>query len=183
MIDVRTECRALGAQIAADRDYLHAHPELSGQEEQTLAWIERRLTALGLPVDRVEHGGLVTVLDGRGPGKRLVEGVSHACGHDAHTAMLLSALQVLSAHREEWSGQIVAVFEQGEETSYGVIPLLEYLEDRFDGMDGCFAIHVYADAPAGTISVQPGYAERWDSTWCSPEREATAPARTCATTR
>ena len=32
MIDVRTECRALGAQIAADRDYLHAHPELSGQE-------------------------------------------------------------------------------------------------------------------------------------------------------
>ena len=184
MIDIRAECLALGAQIAADRDYLHAHPELSGQEEQTLAWIERRLAALGLPAERVEHGGLVTVVDGRGPGKRLLlradvdalpvgesasnlsgpkrvvseaEGVSHACGHDAHTAMLLSALQVLSAHRDEWSGQIVAVFEQGEETSYGVLPLLEYLEDRFDGMDGCFAIHVFADAPAGTISVQPGY--------------------------
>ena len=64
---------------------------------------------------------------------------------------------MLSAHREEWTGQIVAVFEQGEETSYGVIPLLEHLEAQFDGMDGCFALHVYAGAPAGALSVQPGH--------------------------
>lgn len=184
MIDIKTECYGLRQQIADDRNYLHTHPELSGVEEETLAWITGRLRALGLDVTRVEHGGLVTVLKGKGPGKRLllradvdalpvaesatnlsgpkaavsgVEGVSHACGHDAHTSMLLAALQVLSAHRDEWSGEIVAVFEQGEETSYGAIPLLEYLQAHFDGMDGCFAIHVYADAPEGTLSVQPGY--------------------------
>lgn len=184
MFDVKAEALALRSQIAADRDHLHVHPELSGQEEHTLAWIQERLARLGLSAERVEHGGLVCVLNGRGPGKRLllradvdalpveesanglsgpkrvvssVAGVSHACGHDAHTAMLLSAVQLLWTHREEWTGQIVAVFEQGEETSYGVIPLLEHLEAEFDGMDGCFALHVYAGAPAGTLSVQPGY--------------------------
>lgn len=182
--DIRAACLALRGQISAGRDYLHTHPELSGQEERTLAWIERRLIQMGLSAVRVDHGGLVCVLDGRGPGKRLLlradvdalpvpesgrnltgpkravsqaKGVSHACGHDAHTVMLLAALQVLAAHRGDWEGQVVAVFEQGEETSYGVIPLLEYLEEHFDGMDGCFALHVYAGAPEGTLSVQPGY--------------------------
>lgn len=184
MFDVKAECLALRGQTAGDRNYLHAHPELSGQEENTLSWVQGRLAELGLSAVRVEHGGLVCVLNGREPGRRLLlradvdalpveesadnlsgpkqmvsgtAGVSHACGHDAHTAMLLSALQVLSAHREEWTGQIVAVFEQGEETSYGVIPLLEHLEAQFDGMDGCFALHVYAGSPAGTLSVQPGH--------------------------
>ena len=131
MFDIKAECLALRGQIASDRNYLHAHPELSGQEENTLSWIQARLAGLGLSAVRVEHGGLVCVLDGAGPGKRLLlradvdalpveesadnlsgpkrvvsgtAGVSHACGHDAHTAMLLSALQVLWARREGWGG-------------------------------------------------------------------------------
>lgn len=183
-MDAKAACLALQAQIADDRNYLHQHPECSGVEVKTLDWIARRLDELGVGWHLVEHGGLVAELRGRGPGKRLllradvdalpvaesdrncagekrvvsqVPGVSHACGHDAHTAMLLGALQVLAAHREEWTGQVVAVFEQGEETTFGVLPLLEALTTEFDDVDGCFALHVYADTPEGTLSVQPGY--------------------------
>ena len=119
-----------------------------------------------------QRSGLATLTGGKGPGPIValradidalpmqerhetdycsqVDGKMHACGHDAHTAMLLSALQVLSAHRDEWSGQIVAVFEQGEETSYGVLPLLEYLEDRFDGMEAAARSRPGSAPPART---------------------------------
>ena len=62
-------------------------------------------------------------------------------GHDAHTAMLLGALELLAAKRQEWSGEIIAAFERGEETGYGVFPLLRALTERYDGIDGCFALH------------------------------------------
>ena len=184
MFNVLQACLALRGQVAQDRDHLHRSPERSGEEAQTLAWIGARLDRLGIPWRTVEHGGLVAELQGAGPGRRLllradidalpvaesprnltgekravsgVPGVSHACGHDAHTAMLLGALQVLWEGRGAWRGELVAVFEQGEETAYGALPLLEHLTETYDGFDGCFALHVYADAPAGTLSVEPGY--------------------------
>lgn len=146
MLDPNKECLALRDQIARDRNYLHKNPELSGQEEATMAWIARRLNQLGIRWRTVDHGGLVATLSGSGAGKRLllradtdglpvaennrnqagdkravsqVPGVSHACGHDAHAAMLLGTLEVLSLHRADWEGELVAVFERGEETAYG----------------------------------------------------------------
>lgn len=175
---------ALRERVAAWRDALHAAPELSGKEENTIAFVEGELQRMGIPSRRVEHGGLIATLTGRPGPRRLLlradmdalpvaesrcnlsgekaavstaEGVSHACGHDAHTAMLLGALELLAARRQEWSGEILAVFERGEETGFGVVPLLRTLTEEYDGIDGCFALHVYADLPEGAISLQPGW--------------------------
>ena len=178
------ESLKMASEIAGWRDMLHAAPELSGEEDNTLAFVGRQLRQMGIPYFEVERGGLVATLTGRPGSRRLllradtdalpveesasnlagakavcsgVKGVSHACGHDAHTAMLLGALKLLAARRQEWSGEIIAVFERGEETGYGVFPLLRALTERYDGIDGCFALHVYADLPEGSISLQPGW--------------------------
>lgn len=184
MIDILKEGIGLKEEIAKNRDYLHENPELSGREERTLQWIKEKLHSMEIPFTTVPHGGIVAVLDGVSPGKRLllrsdidalpvqenrcnlskpktvvssIENVSHACGHDAHTSMLLGALQVLSDNRNQFCGQVVAVFEQGEEAAYGVFSILDYLAENFDGIDGCFAIHVNADVREGRLSVLPGY--------------------------
>lgn len=179
------QARALSPDIRQWRSRLHCHPELSGQENDTMAFVCKQLDRLGIPWQRIEHGGLAATLCGRRKtGRRLVlradmdalpvaesdrnlagpkqavsqvEGVSHACGHDAHSAMLLGALTLLQNCRDAWDGEIIALFEQGEETGYGVFALLRHLTRAYDGIDGCFALHVYAGLPQGTISLQPGY--------------------------
>lgn len=184
MIDILKEGMNLKEEIAKNRNYLHVNPELSGKEDKTLRWIEEKLEDMGIAYSIVPKGGIVAVVDGASKGKRILlrsdvdalpvressrnlcrpktvvsskEDVSHACGHDAHTSMLLGALRVLSEKRAQFSGQIVAVFERGEESAYGVFPILDYLVSNFDGMDGSFAIHVNADVEEGKLSVQPGY--------------------------
>ena len=178
------ESKEMSSKIAEWRNLLHASPELSGKEENTLCFVKKQLQRLKIPYTEVERGGLIATLEGKPGNRRLllradtdalpvtesednlagrkavcseVSGVSHACGHDAHTAMLLGALELLSSRRDLWCGEIIAVFERGEETGYGVFPLLGALTEQFDGIDGCFALHVYADLPEGTISLQPGY--------------------------
>ncbi|MEG0179904.1 MAG: M20/M25/M40 family metallo-hydrolase [Oscillospiraceae bacterium] len=151
MFDFLNECQAMSKQIAEDRNYLHMHPELSGKEVETLHWIKERLDLMGIEYEQIEGGGIAALIKGRTSGKRLLlradidalpvleneqnlcdfkgavsktAGISHACGHDAHTAMLLAALKVLFQNRQEWSGEIVAVFEQGEESACGVVAVL-----------------------------------------------------------
>ena len=178
--------RPFEPQIIADRRWLHEHPELSGQETQTLAYIERQLRALGLGVHTVPSGGVIGVLNEGAQGpcvllradvdalpvceapKNLAQervcisqnaGVMHACGHDAHAAMLLGAARALAAHRESVPGCVLFVFEQGEEKGgKGFLKnLLPYIEAHFD-VGACFATHVRWDIPSGKIAVLDGTA-------------------------
>lgn len=184
MIDILKEAAGLKSEIANNRNRLHENPELSGKEEMTLRWLKGKLDGMEVSYTTVQEGGIVAVIHGKAPGKRILlradidalpvqenesnlskhktvvsskENVSHACGHDAHTAMLLGALQVLSQNREQFCGEVVAVFEQGEEAACGVFAILDYLTKNFDGIDGCFAIHVNAEVEEGRLSVMPGY--------------------------
>lgn len=121
--------------------WFHQHPELSMQEFETSARIEQELKKLGVEVVKVGVTGLVGVVtNGEGPtvGFRadfdalpLAEetgleysadpalGRMHACGHDMHTAMLLSAVRALVENKEHWSGTFLAIFQPGEETGAG----------------------------------------------------------------
>ncbi len=181
--DIIKECESAAEKVQKERAYLHMHPELSGEEFETLEYIKGRLSGMGLPFEEIEDGGILAWLDSGKPGKTLLlradidalpvresadnlkgpkevvssrEGVSHACGHDAHTAMLLNALEILIRHKDELKGKIAALFERGEESAFGITAILKYMLENQIRPDGCFAIHVNAAVPEGKISVEPG---------------------------
>ncbi len=176
--------RAHEAQLIEERRYLHANPELSGQETRTAEYVAAQLEALGLSVYAVPNGGMIGVLnEGReGPCVLLRAdidalpiqesaqnlslprsvisqnpGVMHACGHDAHTAMLLCAARALTRMKDELAGSVLFVFERGEEIGgKGFIEnLLPYIDEHFK-VDACYATHVRWDIPAGKIVVLDG---------------------------
>ena len=178
--------RPFEQQMIADRRWLHAHPETSGQEKETLAYIIPMLRELGLHVHVVPDGGVIGVLGGQKEGpcvllradvdalpiKESTEnlagartcvsqnaGVMHACGHDAHAAMLLCAARALAAQKESLPGCVLFVFEQGEEKGgKGFLEnLLPYIDEHFD-VGACFATHVRWDIPSGKIAVLDGMA-------------------------
>jgi amidohydrolase len=168
--------------VIADRRYFHQHPELGFQEENTARRVIERLSALDL--DEVQTGiaqtGVVGVLHGRkGPGKTVLlradmdalpitelndvpyksehPGVMHACGHDAHTAMLLGAARVLAARRDEFAGTIKFLFQPSEEQGTGgAAPMIAAGVLENPKVDAAFGIHVGSNIPAGKIAVLPG---------------------------
>ena len=160
---------------------LHRHPELSMKTERTSRFVQAELERLGFAWERVGTHSIVAFWETGRPGKTLLlradmdalpldeepqndrrpkaavsenPGVCHACGHDAHTAMLLGACRVLKGMEEELSGKLYIVFEEAEENG-GVCDEMEaYFADIH--LDGAWAIHVYAKLDTGKISVTPG---------------------------
>ncbi len=133
--------------IIAHRRHLHRHPELSFQEHQTAAYVADALKQMGIVFrDGIAGTGLVGTIEGRQPGKVVAlradmdalpiqeetglpfasqtPGVMHACGHDAHTAALLGAAQVLKELKSEWDGTVLLVFQPGEEQFPGGASLM-----------------------------------------------------------
>ncbi len=168
-------------EIIEMRREFHRFPELSLKEKNTGRIIVNKIEELGLPYEIVGDYGAVAFLKGKKPGKTVllradmdalpvdedhenltsekcccsqVKGVSHACGHDAHMAMILGAMKALCRMKDELSGSVVFAFEQAEELGKGIDPMLEALEKY--RIDSCFGIHVYAGLEEGKISVQPG---------------------------
>lgn len=173
-------------EMIADRRWLHEHPELSGQETQTMNYITARLEELGLSIYVIPQGGVIGVLNEKKEGPCVllradcdalpvaesatnmkrpracmsgVPGVMHACGHDAHMAMLLGAARTLSELSDELPGSVLFVFERGEEVGgKGFLEnLLPFIEKRFD-VSTCYATHVRWDIPVGKIAVPSGAA-------------------------
>ncbi len=136
---IKEEAARLHAEMIAWRRHLHAQPELSYQEKNTAAFIAERLRALGVEVrEGIAGTGVIGVLRGERTGDRCIclradidalpiqeknscdyrstnDGVMHACGHDAHTAMALGAGAILHALRAEWGGTVLLLFQPGEE--------------------------------------------------------------------
>jgi len=163
------------------RRTIHAYAEPSGTEVKTSAFVRGELEAAGLPVEQVSATGLLATLETGRPGPCIAlradidalpmaeepnnlagprccrsenPNGSHACGHDAHTAMLLGAVKALTACREKLTGTVYFCFEEGEENGGGVRQMLEALSRR--RVDTCWAIHVYAGLDSGKICVDPG---------------------------
>jgi amidohydrolase len=160
------------------RRQIHEHPELGFAEERTSALVEETLRLAGIATTRVAKTGVVGVLKGAKPGKTIafradmdalpldersgepfsskVPGVMHACGHDAHTAMLLGAAVSLAPEREQLAGTIKFFFQPAEEGPGGALPMIEAGVMREPAVDAVLMIHVSPDEPAGSIGTKPG---------------------------
>lgn len=165
------------------REYLHAHPELSYQEHETMRYVGKQLDAIGIPfTDKVADTGIVAIIRGSQhdenqpciglradldalpiseendvPYKSTVQGVMHACGHDVHTAILLGAAEVLWQQRESLPHPIKLIFQPGEEKNPGGASLM--IEA------GCltnppvkemYALHVFPELPHGHVGFKEG---------------------------
>lgn len=154
------------------RDF-HMHPELSNKEERTPKVIALYLKELGLEVrTNVGGNGVVGYLKGDKPGKTIafradfdalpiedqkdvpykstVKGVSHACGHDVHTAALLGVAKVLSQHKSQLNGTIVFIYQFAEEVSPGGAERM-IADGCLEGVDAIYGAHVWAENQIGEI--------------------------------
>lgn len=177
MTNAGTSADAFLEKLIAIRRDLHMHPELAFQEHRTAGIIAEHLNALGLKVQTgVAKTGVVAILEGGSPGptvalradmdalplpdlkdvpyKSKVDGVCHACGHDAHVTMLLGAAELLAAQRSELAGTVKFIFQPAEEGPGGALPMIE--EGVLEGVDGIFGLHVFPGYPSGTVAVAPG---------------------------
>lgn len=78
----------------------------------------------------------------------------HACGHDCHIAMLLTATRILHDMKEELCGTVKLAFQPAEEVALGAKSMVE--QGALDGVDACFAIHVWTDVKSGMVSLEAG---------------------------
>lgn len=160
------------------RRYIHEHPELSFKEENTAAFIRQKLEEFGVPMmSGIRGNSTVGVLCGemRGPCvafradidalpiqesndllfRSKTPKVMHACGHDAHTAILLALAKVLAQKRELIRGEVRFIFEQAEELIPGGARML--MEDgALNGVDHVFALHIRTNMDIGQVNIQPG---------------------------
>lgn len=163
------------------RRYFHEFPELSGKEINTSKKIKYELEKLHIEHECVGDYGVIGILRGKSAGKTIVlradidalpimestenlkgektsvsniTNVCHACGHDAHTAMLLASAKRLSELKDKFSGTILFCFESGEEDGSGIVDMLDKLKDK--SVDAAWGIHVYSALPTGYVSVDEG---------------------------
>lgn len=165
--------------IIALRHDLHAHPELSGNEERTAHIISEMLTEYGIAHEKRvgDTYGIVAVIEGGAGGGRTfairgdmdalpiqeenpasyrstVPGVMHACGHDGHTANLMGATLLLHQLRDRLPGRVKCIFQPAEETVCGAESLVAagVVED----VDAILMLHGWPSLPVGQIGVRNG---------------------------
>ncbi|MDH4145788.1 MAG: M20 family metallopeptidase [Acidimicrobiia bacterium] len=181
--DLLTEAAELADDTVALRRDIHRHPELALQTPRTQAAVADRLDPLGLALHKgTATTSLVAVLDGDHPGPTVLlradldalalhedtgldfgselGGAMHACGHDAHTAMLVGAARILVERRRELHGRVVFVFQPGEEGHGGARIMIDegLLSPAIvgDGPVSAFAIHQDPLLASGTVASRGG---------------------------
>lgn len=160
--------------------HLHAHPELSGQEEQTQAYIVSKLKELDIETTVYQgQKAVVGLIRGAYKGRTIAlradmdalpinektqvdfpsekEGVMHACGHDAHVAIALGAAKRLMAEKDKLHGNVKLFFEPDEECRGGGrgMVLSGCMENPH--VDAVIGLHMNPDFQVGTIYSKPGY--------------------------
>lgn len=176
---IRTLAQAFLQDTISIRNHLHKHPELSFQEYQTAAFIKSQLEALGITdIQEVANTGIIAKIGGKA-GKTIAlradidalpitenpshqicstnKGVMHACGHDMHTASLLSTARILKSIENELQGTIVLIFQPGEEENPGGAKLIldeGVLQDIKP--DWILGQHVDPELQAGEVGFKKG---------------------------
>lgn len=169
--------------VIADRRHLHEHPELGFQEFETAEFVRQRLETMG--VEGIRTGIAVTGVTGlirggsAGPARTILvradmdalpileenaveyrsqnKGVMHACGHDAHTSILLGVARLLIDRREEFAGTVKLCFQPAEEMPPGgAIRMIEEGVLEGPAVDAVIGLHMSSADPTGTVRVAAG---------------------------
>ena len=163
----------INPEVIANRRYLHQHPELAFDLDNTVRFVKEKLTEMGYaPVDCGDHG-VVALAGGRKPGKciliradmdalpmkeesglefsSLTDSAAHTCGHDTHTAMLLGAAKLLKEMEDEIPGTVKLMFQPAEEMGTGAENMLKAGVLENPHVDASFGIHIFAAVPAGVL--------------------------------
>lgn len=163
------------------RRYLHANPELSYKEVETCRYVKGQLESMGIEPKQIGGTGLVAIIRGNNPESRVIAlradmdalpineenshlsykstkaGIMHACGHDAHTAILLGASKILYETRNYWDGTVKLIFQPGEEKNPGGATYMirdGALQDP--APEGIVALHVHPNLEVGRVSFRKG---------------------------
>lgn len=159
------------------RRHFHANPEVGGEEFSTQAKIIEELAALGLSPKKIAATGVIADLRGAHPGKTVairadmdalpiqdeidkpyrstITGKCHACGHDAHMAMLLTLARVFFDLQSDLHGTVRLMFQPSEEKFPGGAELM-VAEGCMDGVDYVLGAHVWQPLAAGKIGISYG---------------------------
>ena len=178
---IKELAQAYKSETITVRRHLHAHPELSFHEYETVAFVEEKLKSFGVAkVEKKANTGLVALIEGKNPGQKTVAlrgdmdalpiieqnevsykstkpGVMHACGHDVHTASLLGAAKILQGVKDEFEGTIKLIFQPGEELIPGGASLM--IKDKVlenPKPSGIIGQHVMPLIPVGKVGFRKG---------------------------
>ncbi len=179
MIDLLAEAQKLFPYTQSMRRDFHRHPELGHQEVRTAGIVAKELQALGLEVTTgVGKTGVVAMIEGGQPGPTVLlradmdalpiveqtgaeyasqtPGVMHACGHDAHTAILLTVAKLLNGLRAELPGSVKLVFQPAEEGMGGAEGMIADGVLEHPKVDLTLGLHVWNEQPLGWLGIAAG---------------------------
>jgi len=164
-------------ELVAIRRKLHKEPELSWQEFKTTQFVCDYLEQLNIPYRKTEPTGVIADITGGKQGKTVAlradmdalsvyelnreleyhsqeDGKMHACGHDAHTAMLLIAAKALNEIKDELEGEVRLIFQPAEEVATGAKEMVR--QGAVESVDNVFGIHIWSQIPSHKIQCAPG---------------------------
>ncbi|MEQ8756139.1 MAG: M20 family metallopeptidase [Coleofasciculus sp. G1-WW12-02] len=174
---IKDLAQELAPRLIEIRRHFHAHPELSGQEYQTAAYVAGVLSSCGIVVQEgIGKTGVIGELVG-GTDERLVAirtdmdalpiteatalvfasrkmGIMHACGHDVHTTVGLGTAMVLSGLGAELPGNVRFLFQPAEEIAQGANWMVQ--DGAMNDVSAIFGVHVFPSIPGGSIGVRYG---------------------------
>lgn len=171
-MEFKNRARELRDYTIGLRRMFHQYPEASLKEFETRKMIEAELSKFNIPYEIVGETGLVARIKGKGPGKTVAlradidalelddlkevdyksktPGLNHACGHDGHTAMLITAGRILQENKDKFDGEIILIFQPAEELISGAKKMLA--EKNFlQGVDSILGIHLISTLEVGKL--------------------------------
>ena len=181
--DFLEKAKELYAYSVSIRRDLHENPEPSSLELRTVSLIRAELEKMGIPFVNIPDGGVLGFIRGDLPGAAVMlradcdalrmeesaenaagpkvcvsktKGMAHCCGHDMHTAMLLTAAKILQENKASLKGTVILMFERGEEGGGNTYYIHKYLQEKNLQPEVCFSLHNDPLLPAGQIAISPG---------------------------
>ncbi len=178
LTEIKDLAEKLAPRLIEIRRHIHAHPELSGEEYQTAAYVAGVLSSCGLHVkEAVGKTGVIGELSGNGSDNRILAirtdmdalpiqeltnlefasckpGIMHACGHDVHTTVGLGTAMVLSGLKEALPGNLRFLFQPAEEIAKGASWMVR--DGAIRDVSGVFGVHVFPSIPARSVGIRYG---------------------------